>query len=81
MICELLNLKEISITDNFLNFGLDSLLAIRLSLKIYNEYNKNINIAEIFKYNTILNLAKYIEKTENESDDFEIKKYENNICE
>lgn len=79
MICELLNLKEISITDNFLNFGLDSLLAIRLSLKIYNEYNKNINIAEIFKYNTILNLAKYIEKTENESDDFEIKKYENNI--
>ncbi len=61
MVCTLLNLKNISVDDDFFSFGMDSLMAIRLTLEIYNEFNLNLTVHELFKYNTIILLAKYID--------------------
>lgn len=61
MVCELLNVENFSIYDNFFDLGMDSLLAIRLSLKIFNEFNINLTITEIFKNNTLDLLSKYLD--------------------
>lgn len=61
IICKLLNLRDISVDDNFFNLGMDSLMAIRLTLEIYNKFNKNITINELFKFNTILTLSSYLD--------------------
>lgn len=61
MICELLNLDSFSIYDNFFDLGMDSLLAIRFSLKIFNEFNINLTITTLFKYNTISLLSDFLD--------------------
>ena len=50
----------------FFELGLDSLLAIRLSLDIYYEFKINLTVSDLFKNNTISKLALLIEKTEKE---------------
>lgn len=79
ILCDLLNLKSISIADNFFNLGMDSLLAIRFSLKIYDLYNKNITINTLFKYNTIYSLASYLDTLESCLNYIDIKKYPSKI--
>lgn len=61
ILCNLLNLDKISISDDLFNLGMDSLLCIRLSLELYNVFNKNITIKDLFKYTTIYELANYID--------------------
>ena len=57
----LLNVKNISTNDNFFDLGLDSLIAIKFSIAIYNQFGMNININDIFKYNNIINLSNFID--------------------
>ena len=62
MLCNLLNVDKISIYDNFFELGLDSLLAIRLSLSIYYEFSINLSVSSLYKNNTIHKLATLIDK-------------------
>ena len=66
ILCSLLNVDKVSIYDDFFELGLDSLLAIRLSLDIYYEFKINLTVSDLFKNNTISKLALLIEKTEKE---------------
>lgn len=75
MICELLNLQSISVTDNYLDLGMDSLLSIRFSLKIYDLYKKNITVTDLFKYNTISSLANHLNNLNNSENFLEIEKH------
>ena len=62
ILCDLLNLDKISIYDDFFELGLDSLLAIRLSLNIYYDFKININVSDLYKNNTIKKLSNLIDK-------------------
>ena len=75
-ICKILNIKNISIDDEFFAMGLDSLAAIRLSTEIYNSLKINISIRNIFQSNTIRNLSKFIDKSTYDSNFDIIKKCE-----
>ena len=70
MICSLLNLDNVSIYDDFFELGMDSLLAIRLSLDIYYEFKINLTVTNLFKHNTISKLALFLDKQK--STDFNI---------
>lgn len=74
ILCRLLNLDKISINDDLFNLGMDSLICIRLSLEIYNVFNKHITIKDLFKYTTIYELSNYIDICDNscKSDDISI---------
>lgn len=52
----LLNISPISINDSFFDIGGDSILALRLQLELMNQ-NMNITYSDIFKFNTIKELA------------------------
>ena len=75
-ICKILNIKNISIDDEFFAMGLDSLAAIRLTTEIYNSLKINISIRNIFQSNTIRNLSKFIDKSTYDSNFDIIKKCE-----
>lgn len=53
---KILSINPISITDNIFDIGADSLTALRLQIELLNE-NINIPYADIFKFNTIKDLA------------------------
>ena len=53
---ELLQLSPISIDESFFNIGGDSILALKMQIELLNN-NINISYADIFKYNTIKDLA------------------------
>ncbi len=59
----ILSLEKISIDDNFFDIGGDSLCALKLQLELM-KAGYNINYGEIFKYNTISSLAKFIEHSD-----------------
>lgn len=63
---DLLAVSPISIYDNFFEIGGDSMLALKLQIALLND-NINITYSDIFKYNTIKELADKIdnEKTDN----------------
>lgn len=52
----LLGISPISITDNFFEIGGDSILALKLQVELLNN-NIDISYADIFKYNTVKDLA------------------------
>ena len=56
----ILSLEEISINDNFFNIGGDSLSALRMQIELMKN-NYNVNYGDIFKNNTIHDLANFIE--------------------
>lgn len=60
---EILNKEDISTDDNFFELGGDSLLAIKLTTKIFEDLNVQIGIKNIFDNPSIIELAKVIEKT------------------
>lgn len=75
ILCNLLNVDKISIYDDFFELGLDSLLAIRLSLNIYYEFKINLTVANLYKNNTIHKLASLIDKqTASNTDIYTISK-------
>lgn len=63
IINKLLEIDSISITDNLFELGMDSLIAINLSIKIMNEFNIQLNIPDIFHHPVIANLSNYITTT------------------
>ena len=62
-ISKLLNIDKVSIDDDFFTIGMDSLLAIRFSMEIYNDLKVNLSIKEIFSNNTIRKLAEYLDNS------------------
>ncbi|MGN1299484.1 MAG: amino acid adenylation domain-containing protein [Candidatus Scatovivens sp.] len=58
---KLLQVDNISTDDNFFDLGGDSLLAIKLSIEIFNSFSKNITVKEIFNYSSIKSLALLLE--------------------
>lgn len=63
---EILSLEKISIDDNFFDIGGDSLCALKLQLEIM-KIGYNINYGDIFKNNTIRDLAKFLEENKEEA--------------
>lgn len=63
---DLLNISPISINDSFFDIGGDSILALRLQLELMNQ-NINITYSDIFKFNTIKELALKISSNNNDS--------------
>ncbi|MGB8192955.1 MAG: amino acid adenylation domain-containing protein [Chitinophagaceae bacterium] len=59
---EILELKQISIDDNFFEIGGHSLKATRLASKIYRVFGINLALKTIFTHTTITALAQQIEK-------------------
>ena len=58
-----LNREKISVHDNFLEIGGDSLAGIRLMTRVNNTFKLKLPINRIFEYPTIAMLAVHIEKT------------------
>ena len=56
----ILSLEEISINDNFFNIGGDSLTALKMQIELMKN-NFNVNYGDIFKNNTIHDLANFIQ--------------------
>ena len=55
-----LNQQNISIDDSFYELGGDSLSAINISIKIFNDIKIQVSVNNIFKYSTIHALSDYI---------------------
>lgn len=73
---ELLNIKKISINDNFFEIGMDSLSTIRFSLELNDKFNIKISAQDIFNYNTISLLGNYISSIGSSIDNLSIKTIE-----
>lgn len=58
-----LSLKQIDIYENIFTLGVDSLIAIQLISEIYSHLNKKIYIQDVFKNNSIHELANFIDNT------------------
>ncbi|MBC1236337.1 MULTISPECIES: type I polyketide synthase [Nostoc] len=57
---ENLGIKDIGLYDNFFELGGDSLLIIQVHRQLVKTLNKNLSIADLFKYSTISALTKYL---------------------
>lgn len=62
--------------DNFFDIGIDSLIAIRLSLEIYYAFNKNLSIKDIFQYPSIEKLSEFLDASSESDLRFTIQKNE-----
>jgi len=60
---EVLQLEKISITDNFIRLGGNSLNAISITSRIKKALELEVSITDIFNYPTIKAYSKNIEKT------------------
>lgn len=60
---EVLELENISVTDDFFQIGGNSILAIRLVSLINLKLNAQIAVKDIFQYKTISHLSSLVEKT------------------
>ncbi len=65
IICKLLNIENVDIQDDLFNLGLDSLSAIKLVTEIYNTFNIEILIKDIFENASIKKLSKLINSFSN----------------
>ena len=72
----ILESTSISINDNLFDLGMDSLIAINLSVKLFNEFNIELNISEIFNNPIIKDLSDYISNKETSNNSNRIKKYD-----
>lgn len=59
--CSLFNLDRISINDDFFKLGGDSLLSIKLTSRIYEQFNVKISIKQIFNNPTIKTLSEVVD--------------------
>ncbi|MCC0178324.1 amino acid adenylation domain-containing protein [Waterburya agarophytonicola K14] len=64
MVQDLLGIKTISVQDNFIELGGNSLLAARLVTEIANKYNQTIPISRVFQAPTPEALASFIRQEE-----------------
>ena len=58
---EVIRQEKISITDDFLNIGGNSLMAMQIILRIEEITGISLSLKEVLDYRTIQNLALYIE--------------------
>ena len=56
----ILSIEEISVDDNFFDIGGDSLFALKMQIELM-KHNYNVNYGDIFKNNTIRDLANFIQ--------------------
>lgn len=61
---EILGLGKVGVNDNFFSIGGNSMLAIQVSHLMSKALNKDVKIADIFKYKTIAHLIKFLNKEE-----------------
>lgn len=59
-----LGIDGVGIQDDFFELGGDSLLLIQLHTKIKEAFQSDIAVVDLYKYNTIALLAKYLSKSE-----------------
>jgi amino acid adenylation domain-containing protein len=57
---EVLKVKKVGICENFFDIGGDSLLIIRLNSSLKKVFNRDISIANMFRYPTIRSMAQYL---------------------
>ncbi|MCB0207973.1 MAG: amino acid adenylation domain-containing protein [Anaerolineae bacterium] len=57
-------LEQISVTSNFAELGLDSVLMVRINNELQQRLNQKIPITALFKHATIRTLAQYLSQTE-----------------
>ncbi len=60
MLEKLLNITNISITDDLFNLGMDSLNSIKLGIQLLEEFNVSVKVNHIFEHPTIKELSNYI---------------------
>jgi aryl carrier-like protein len=58
---ELLGMEEISLNDNFMAIGGNSIMLIKMQDRLNARYHETITIADIFAHPTIVSMAEYIE--------------------
>lgn len=61
---EVLSIDRVGISDEFFDLGGDSLLLISLHTKLCERFNNDIAIVDLYKYNTVAKLAKYLSGSE-----------------
>jgi len=59
---EALGLKEINVSDNFYELGMDSIFAMRIINQLFISTRIKVNIADFFAHLTVCDLAQYIEE-------------------
>jgi len=59
---DILKKKEIGVTDNFFRIGGDSILSVKLIGTLNNSLKINLALANLYEYNTIQQLAAFIDK-------------------
>ncbi len=62
---EILNVQPVGIKDNFFDLGGHSLVAVRLMVKIEQEFKKTLPIATLFQFPTIEDLANHLTTDKN----------------
>ncbi|OOM76199.1 tyrocidine synthase 3 [Clostridium puniceum] len=74
--CQIFNIKEISIKDNFFDLGGNSLTAVNLVSKIHKEFKTKIVVTDVFNKPSIEELAEWLKdmSAEENSDFNEIEK-------
>ena len=79
-ICNSLEIDKLSIDKNLFEVGLDSLLAINLSVRIYNEFNVELGVNDIFNNPTVKAISDIIDNkiNKNTSNDLDLKAILNN---
>ncbi|MFN2173859.1 MAG: non-ribosomal peptide synthetase, partial [Candidatus Promineifilaceae bacterium] len=63
---EVLNLERVGVDDNFFELGGHSLLIVQVHNRLQQEFDKDISIADMFRYPTISSLAGYFEREQDE---------------
>lgn len=61
-----LSIEKVGISDDFFDLGGDSLLLISLHTKLCEQFNTDLAIVDLYKYNTVAKLVKKLENTEDE---------------
>ncbi|MBY7735371.1 phosphopantetheine-binding protein, partial [Francisella philomiragia] len=60
---EVLDLDKVGVIDDFFSIGGNSILAIKLSHRLSNLLDNQINVADIFKYRNIVKLSEYLQES------------------
>lgn len=68
--CDLLELEEVGIDDNFFDLGGNSLAAVRMASQYQSRFGGEIPPAKVFQYRSIAKLVRYLEHGESKSDLF-----------
>ncbi|MGO8795977.1 MAG: amino acid adenylation domain-containing protein [Candidatus Sulfotelmatobacter sp.] len=66
--CDLLQLEEVGIDDNFFDLGGNSLAAVRMVSQYQSKFGREIPLVKVFQYPTIAKLAESIESRETKAD-------------